>query len=489
MTTTAATPSSAYSKCAEKWSMIDDLCGGTRSMRLAGEKWLPREEKETHKRYESRLNRSVLYGAYRDTINNAVAKPFSQPVTLGEKESLHEMLKPIEYDVDRNGQTITDFGSEAFKSAIKYGLTHAIVDFPPRATDEEGNPIARTLQDQRDGDIRPYWVHVPPTSLIGWRNEIDNRGREITTMARIKSEYVENDGEFGEKTIHRVTVWDSQSVRIFEASEDKEDAYMLVDERPHTFGRVPLRTLYIEQHGEMQADLPFEDLAWLNIAHWQSFSDQRNILRVARVPLIVAAGFTSTEINDDMTVSTSQFFRSKNPDASIKHVEHSGKAIEAGEKDLLRLEERMTILGLQPFIQQVGKQSATGKAIDQAQTHTQIQEWIRKTESFLVSLYDLSAEWIDGAAISEDFTVSINNDFGFSINATQDVANLIKARLQGELSRRTFLHELKRRGFLSEGVNIDKEIVSIEEEIPAIDPDDEPSDALEPEPEIGAPDE
>jgi len=35
----------------------------------------------------------------------------------------------------------------------------------------------------------------------------------------------------------------------------------------------------------MQAKPPLLDLAWLNVEHWQSASDQSNILHVARVPI------------------------------------------------------------------------------------------------------------------------------------------------------------------------------------------------------------
>ena len=476
---TVATPSQAYNENRSKWQMVDDLCGGTTAMREAGELWLPREERETQKQYSNRLKRSILYGAFKDTIEQAVAKPFSKPITLSESP-LPELLEGIESDVDRDGQSLTSFGAEAFRAALKYGLTHAIVDYPPAKTDEEGNPIRRSAKDERDENIHPYFVHVPPTALIGWRIRYDNEGRRIVEMARIKSDHTEPDGDWGEKKIHRVTVWTETEIIIFESETDKEEDYREVDRKSHSFGRVPLVTLYIDDARCMTPDLPFEDLGWLNVAHWQSMSDQRNILRIARVPFILAAGFTKEEIGDDIAISAARFIRAKNPDAKMSHVEHSGKAIEAGEKDLQRLEERMVILGLQPFIQTVGTQTATGKAIDQAQTHTQIQAWIRECEAWMRSLYAHAAEWI-GKELPDDFGVSINNDFGFSMNAGQDIANLIKARMALEISRKTFLSELRRRGFISDTVDIEAELALIEESEPPVDVNDIPNEPDEPE--------
>lgn len=477
---TVATPSRRYVECSQKWKMIDDLCGGTIAMREAREDWLPKEEKETGAQYEARLKRSFLYGALRDTIDNAVAKPFSQPVTLSE-HPLAEKLARIENSVDRKGQSLTSFGAEVFKAALKYRYTYVIVDYPASRTDEEGNIIRRSVGEERSGDIRPYWVHVPPNSIIGMRKEVDDEGRETVTMMRIKSTHDEPDGEYGEKIVYRITVWTSTEVIIFEAPKDDGNEYREVGRRSHTYGEVPVAKLDLDADGDEDVSLPFEDLGWMNIAHWQSMSDQRTILRIARVPFILAAGFTREELGEDLTISAGRFYRSKNPDANMKHIEHTGKAIEAGENDLLRLEERMIIQGLQPFVQQTGTQTATGKAIDKGETHTQIQAWVRETESFLVTLYEISARWV-GAKLHPDFSAAINNDFGFSINAVQDVANLIKARLQREITRKTFLHELKRRGFLAESVNVDNEIAELEEENPPPDFGDGMGDGLDPDP-------
>lgn len=469
--------SQKYDQLAPGWKMIDDLCGGTRTMREARTEYLPREEKETDKQYEARVKRSFLYGMLKNTINSAVAKPFSQPVTLAEAENLHESLAPIEDSVDREGQSLTSFMGEVFKSALKYNHTYVLVDYPSKKVDEEGNEVERSLREQRDGDIRPYLVHVKPTQLIGIRREQDATGVSRVTMAKIKTTITRPKGEFNEEKVEQILVWTSDQVLVYEKqASDKDAEFVLIEERSHSYGSVPLFPLYLDPEQQEDAELPFEDLAWLNIAHWQSMSDQRNILRVARVPLLLAAGFSKDEVGEGITIGVGRFIRSKNPDAKLAHVEHSGKAIEAGEKDLQRIEERGVILGLQPFVQQTGTQTATGKAIDKAQTHTQIQAWVRLTEAFIVTVYRGAAAWTEGVELPEEFAVSANNDFGFALNAAQDVANLIKMRVSGEITRKTFYHELKRRGFLSEGVNIDTELAELEEEIPNPNPDDVPKD-------------
>ncbi|MCV5359812.1 DUF4055 domain-containing protein, partial [Escherichia coli] len=81
----------------------------------------------------------------------------------------------------------------------------------------------------------------------------------------------------------------------------------------------------------------------LNIKHWQSQSEQDNILHVARVPLLVAYGL---DRNEELTVgaSTATIFedRTKN---GLEYVEHSGAAIESGETSLEKLENQMRHAG------------------------------------------------------------------------------------------------------------------------------------------------
>ncbi|WP_159182339.1 DUF4055 domain-containing protein, partial [Escherichia coli] len=88
---------------------------------------------------------------------------------------------------------------------------------------------------------------------------------------------------------------------------------------------------------------PLLNLGLLNIKHWQSQSEQDNILHVARVPLLVAYGL---DRNEELTVgaSTATIFedRTKN---GLEYVEHSGAAIESGETSLEKLENQMRHAG------------------------------------------------------------------------------------------------------------------------------------------------
>ena len=71
--------------------------------------------------------------------------------------------------------------------------------------------------------------------------------------------------------------------------------------------------------------------------------------------------------------------------------------------------------------------------------------------------------------LPDDFSISINNDFGLMAQASDDIDKLVKMRLAGELSRETFLEEVKRRGLLIDTLKIEEEMARIETEGPSLE--------------------
>ncbi|MGT3256396.1 DUF4055 domain-containing protein, partial [Yersinia enterocolitica] len=76
------------------------------------------------------------------------------------------------------------------------------------------------------------------------------------------------------------------------------------------------------QIGFMRGTPPLIDLAMLNIKHWQSQSEQDNILHVARVPLLSVFGL---EDKEELTVGASVATRfDDRTKQGLEYTEHSG---------------------------------------------------------------------------------------------------------------------------------------------------------------------
>ncbi len=77
---------------------------------------------------------------------------------------------------------------------------------------------------------------------------------------------------------------------------------------------------------------------------------------------------------------------------------------------------------------------------------------------------DLAKLWVKQKGTIE---VDIFNEFSIAIKSTADIEQLLKARLAGEITSKTFLKELKRRALLADSVNIEDEVQEAQEELNA----------------------
>jgi hypothetical protein len=155
----------------------------------------------------------------------------------------------------------------------------------------------------------------------------------------------------------------------------------------------------------------------------------------------------------------------ENPDADLSWVEHDGAALESGEKDLEKLEQRMEVLGMQPMLERATGATATGDAIVEGRANTVIQNWISVLEGGLFKAYTVGADWINQTQdMPEEFKVDVYNDFGVALRHENEADLLLKARLADEIDHGTFINELRRRGILSEMADASKIEQELEDE-------------------------
>jgi hypothetical protein len=475
-------PTDAVRAMRELWALGDALRGGTRMMRAARTRYLPQEPNESDAAYASRLARSFLFAAYGDTVLHLAAKPFSRTVKLG--EDAPETSMAWSDDVDLEGTTLTAFARAVFEDAVDHGITHALVDFP-----QTGGALS--LAEERELGVRPFFVHVPAMAILGWRTT-RHLGREILTQLRILETASVPSGAFGEETRQRIRVYErslpgerrtnagrriardqgSTVYRVYEKGADGK--WMQIAEGGVSLNEIPLATLYTRKSGFMTACPPLEDLAWKNLEHWQSASDQRHILHVARVPLLFGAGIEAKDLTQEdgtpVTIGPNRMLTATSPQASLTFVEHGGAAIGAGREDLLDLLDQMAALGMAPMVERSGDVTATEKAIDQAESVSDLKSWTRALEGFLEHLFSLGARWIGS---DTETTVDVYDDFSAALRGAQDLSELREARKAGDISRATYLRELVRRGALAESFDAEadaeaREIEKAEEPEPVM---------------------
>jgi hypothetical protein len=451
-------PCVGYKEMSKLWDLILDLLGGTQAMRDAGQKWLPMESRESFTSYETRLNRSILFNGLRDTLNKLVNKPFTHSMTVN---NLPEEISYLENDVDGNGTTLETFVKEVLYNLIEFGIAHIYVDHTTVHEVEQGKKL--TKADEKRLGVRVYLINISPNDLIGWQAKRINGVIKLKQI-RYKETIVEPDGEFGDKEVNYIYVYNEENFEVYKQDSENTDLYNKDSEGSHSFGRIPLITIYANRTGFMKAEPPLMDLAWQNLAHWQSSSDQRNILRFSRFGIIFGKGLPDKMVEAGaLDIGPSKAFLVESDEADMKYVEHTGKAIEAGQKDIEEIEQKMRVLGNQPLMKVIPN-TATAERIDEGRTVSQLQSWINSLQLGIKQALKLACEWRKIESSADNIEVDIYSDFEALVLGGGDKDLLLKVRKAGEITRERFLRECQRRGVFSQDMDPEVEAKLLDDE-------------------------
>lgn len=441
-------PSLAHQLMAPRIDLVETLMNGTESLRAKGEAYLPKYERESDKNYKERLSRSVLVNYFRRTVESLVGKPFSKPVVI--EDDMPKELVDLAENIDHQGNHLNVFARRVFRDGLVKGLTHIMVEYP--------NTEALGVQTKEDEDrinAKPYFVHIFPENVLAAHYEIRN-GEEFLTHVRIyETETVRV--EFDEMLVERIRVLEPGIWQLYQKNP-KTKKWELESSGTTTLNYIPLVTYYSEKEDFMMARPPLTDLAYVNVAHYQSGSDQRNILTVSRFPMLAASGINEEESKTE--VGPRQLLTCMDKDGKYYYVEHSGAAISSGREDLKDLEEQMSILGAE-LLKKSGNPTATAKAIDTAENTSLLQSMVLSFADSLERCFQIAADWMNLGV--ETGSIVINTDFGLTLDG-QDLQALATARANKDISREAYLHELQRRGALSDDFDVEADAELLDKE-------------------------
>lgn len=433
-----AEPSIAWREMSEDWLVIRDLLGGTRGMRQAGTRYLPQFPREKDGEYRHRLETSFLIDMLDDTIDSMVAKPFAKAVSFTGK--VPSWVEELNRDVDGRGTTIHEFAKNLLTDGIRWGKSHLAVDALGVPAELGESPQVRDFEG-----ARPRMRLVPGPNALFWR-VAGGQTYEVRWYER------EADGAEINEYIH---VWDANALRVFRARGSGRWAERF-DEVPalsrrNLAGKLSILPFYTKRTGEFCARPPLMDLAWISVDHWQSYSDQRQILQTARVPMLFKKGFNESELTKGPhVVGTRRVHSTTNKDADMRYIEPGGTAMNEGREHLKMLVETAREKGSQP-LHGLGPVTATGEFRADSKATCDLQAWAEGLEQVIRRGYEMCALALPSLEeLPEDFSVRINTEFDLRDRSSTEMAGLRQDRARRDISREAYLAEAKRRGLLPE---------------------------------------
>lgn len=170
--------------------------------------YLPRYSAEDLSIYCDRLNLTPFEDKFRQVLEELNALMFSGgieykdlPLELYHNEELTQQsgIAPYWDDIDGHGLSGDLFLYGVMECALRDGHTFLFVDYTARQA-------AKNLAEYNQFERRPYWVHIDPRDVVNWRVE-DEAGRDRLLQVTIREQFLEKDGEFGEKFTTRYRVY------------------------------------------------------------------------------------------------------------------------------------------------------------------------------------------------------------------------------------------------------------------------------------------
>ena len=443
----------AVERMREHWAIVDPLMGGTQAMRAAGTKLLPQYPAEADDTYKDRLSLSTLLPAYAETVASSTSRVFAEPLQLG--EDIPEPVKLFCDDIDLGGNDLNSWSVEWFREALAKGLCHAMIEHQ-LTLDAEGNKLYKTVAEEEAAGVRPYAVIIKPGQVLGWRFD----GGKLMQVRYMESVEVA-DGDFGVKCVDQVRVLEPGSWRTYRKPE-KGGAWVEEASGSTSLTYIPWVTFYTGRTGPMTAKPPLLELAYLNVKHWQSQSDQDNLLHVARVPLL----FVFTDDEQFKLVISSGSATRMPKDGEAKYVEHTGAAIEAGRQSLQDLIDEMRMAGAK--LLQRDKQQVKTAAQANEEAAQELSPLARLAGQFADCIAQLLQILADYGSLGDGGRVEMRGNFDSDFAPEVSLPNLISMANSGKLSDETLYSEMQRRGVISDELDWEDEKARIEEQGPAL---------------------
>lgn len=447
--------SAAASTMASRIQMLRAVYGGTETMRAMEEEFLPKYDKESQTRYDTRLASTFALNKLREAVDAASAKPFRTLLKLNNNTDADvDLWVP---DIDLQGNHLHLFTHTLFNNAMLDGLCHVLVDHP--STLKFNN-----LAEQKEAGVRPFFKMVRNTDIAAAYDEYD--GGDVKTLhLRVKSFRVERDG-FKEVIYDQIRVMEIEPgtekgvVQLWEQKRGQGGgAFKFVEELPiEGMMELPFATLYAgEKESDYLARPVFIDLAYKQIEHWISSSDQRSILAAARFPMLACSGVQIDEEDDEASFAIGPYKVLYSPEANGRwyYVEPKGTAIESGRKDLEMLEMQMDMMALNPVTgthRQYVPQNE--RDIQETRVHSVVHDMAISCQNTIQKAIRFAGDWT-GKDLSA-VTVLLNTEFSNTKDRLAEIAHLIKVWEKRGLTRETLLNEMRNRNLL--GTDVDPKL-------------------------------
>jgi hypothetical protein len=439
------------------WVPIDICVGGTSELRARARDFIPQEPREDDAAYNRRI--------FHATLPPFLTRLASQAAGVILRKGIDIQGDPYwtdwATDVTGDGTTLNEYARRQLITAILYGHSSSLVDFPAAAS-------PRNLAEERALARRPYLVPVSPKQILGWRTSTDSWSSDLTQV-RIRETVILAAGRYGEEITDQIRVLEPGRYELWRPTTPRTNlptaiqlpgpsAWDVHETGTTTLDRIPLVTVYSNRDGNLLSRPPLLEVAQLNIAYAQRFCDFHHSIHVGASPILVLRGFDpDSESSLGLSVNSALLLP---PDGGAEYVEPTSDAFDAQLKCLAALEDQISRLGINTLTQQnVTNAAAESKRMDRIDSDSIMAVIAGDLERSIAEIFSLAAAYVG----IEPPTISIPRDYENRLLDGNQITAYLQLYMQRAISQRTLLTILQQGEVLPPTLNIDEELSAVQE--------------------------
>jgi hypothetical protein len=440
-------PDGSYWALCQWWEPIRACLEGTSYLRTNCHRYLPQQPRELDDAYRGRVSRSVFSPYFGRLARTAVGLILRKPIHLeGGDETFWEEWR---LDCDRQGTDLDEFVRNQLFLSVAYGHSSWLVDFP------DAKEI-RTLKDQFEADLKPYFVQVDPWSVIGWRQDPRKDAGKLQQV-RIKEVVSVPKGRFGNEYRNRIRVLEPGKWEVWEEKDDIKK-WEIVEQGGTSLSDIPMVTTYSNKIGTLFSKPPLTEIAQLNLSHYARHADLIQALHIAAQPILVLKGWD--EQSDPVGLSVNNALAMP-PEGDAMYVEPASSAFDAQRAELEALVEEMSMLGLVALTKQKNvAESGLSKTLDRIDANSMLAIISKDIEQTLQVAINLAAEY----AGIEAPVVAIDRDFNTEPMKGQEITAINTLFTSGLLDQQTALQLLQRGEVFDDSFDVEEILANAEAE-------------------------
>lgn len=456
-----------YIEKAPAWQLMRDAYAGQRAIHKGAETYLPMLSGEKPADYLKRQARACWYNATYRTIEGLVGMLFRKEpvfkVSPGTKKHLE--------DVTKGGQPASMFAKQVAEEYEITGRVGVLTDYPA------GVATDMTVAQAEQLNIRPNWALYQAEDILNWSHAwVVNKLQLVRVVLRESAELPVAGDEFATTTELRYRVLDIfggiYRQRMYRKDANGDDEQIGSDLFP-LMNRQNMREIPFEVIGDGLP--PLEDLAHVNVSHYQTTADLEHGAHKTALPQPWIAGIEATTDREtghavplEFTIGGGDAWTFPNPATTVGMLEYTGQGLASLENRLVVKQQHMAVLGARMLEEQKrGVESGEAAGIHRSGEQSTLQ-----AQADVLSLgMTRPLRWFDqwsGGTGGDEVTVAFNKDFFPMRLDAQSLTAIVAAWQAGAMSNEEKFYNFQKGGIVSDGTDFETEETRIAQRPPAL---------------------